>query len=285
MIMSDKYLEFRFALPQDETTLDILPAALSGYGFEGILEDEQGIHCYIKKNAWSGSIETIISEISEMYHIPPFECLDTTEISNRNWNEEWERTIQPIRVTENIIITPSWHPVVDEEKIVLTIDPKMTFGTGYHETTRIMIRLMEQYIRSKHTVLDIGTGTGILAIASIHLGAASAVAVDTDDLTMDNGPENALRNNVSERVQFRVGSIEVVFEHQFDIVLANIIRNTIIELMDGMMEKVAPAGTLLLSGLLAGDHDSIAAEIQKRGFKVVSVMQENEWIGMAVQRP
>jgi len=285
MIMSDKYLEFRFALPEDETTRDILPAALSGYGFEGILEDEQGIHCYIKKNAWSGSIETIISEISEMYHIPPFECLDTTEISNRNWNEEWERTIQPIRVTEKIIIAPSWHPVKDAEKIVLTIDPKMTFGTGYHETTRIMIRLMEQYIRSKHTVLDIGTGTGILAIASIHLGAASAVAVDTDDLTMDNGPENALRNNVSDRIHFRVGSIDVVSEPYFDIVVANIIRNTIIELLDGMAAKVAPAGTLLLSGLLAGDHDIITAEVEKRGFTVVSVMQENDWIGMAVQRP
>lgn len=282
--MNDTYLEFRFALPPDETAREIIPAALSGYGFEGILEDDSGIHCFIKKNAWSGSIETIIMEISETFHLSPFECIGVTEISNKNWNEEWERTIQPISVTENIIITPSWHPVPDSEKIVLTIDPKMTFGTGYHETTRLMLRMMEQYIRPGHTVLDIGTGTGILAIASIRLGAAEAVAVDTDELTMDNGPENALRNNVTDRVHFRIGSIEVVPEQYFDVILANIIRTTIIELMDAMMAKVAPSGTLLLSGLLIGDRDFMTTEVHKRGWRVVSVLQENEWIGMAVQR-
>lgn len=282
--MNDIYLDFHISVPPDEQTREILPAALSDYPFEGFVEDDRGLHCYIKKDEWHGSIETVIREIAELYNLSLIDHISTTEIQHRNWNEEWERSIQPIQVSDRFVITPSWHPVTDSAKTVIIIDPKMTFGTGYHETTRLMIRMMEQYVRRDMTVLDVGTGTGILAIAALQLGAAHAVGIDIDEWSMDNGIENAQRNHVEDRIDIRIGSIDVVTESSFDIILANIIRNTILELLDGMLGKVAPNGTILFSGLLTVDREIITDALAKRGFSVITVLQENDWIGMAAAR-
>ena len=282
--MNDIYLDFHISVPPDEQTREILPATLSDFPFEGFVEDDRGIHCYIKKDEWHGSIETVIRDIAEQYNLELIDHISTTEIQHRNWNEEWERSIQPIHVSDNFIITPSWHPVNDSAKKVIIIDPKMTFGTGYHETTRLMIRMMEQYIRPDTTVLDVGTGTGILAIGALMLGARHAVGVDIDEWSLDNGIENAQRNGVDSKIDIRIGSMDVVPEQSFDIVLANIIRNTILDLLDAMLAKVAPKGTILFSGLLTSDREIITQALNERGFTVVTVLQENDWIGMAAAR-
>lgn len=282
--MNDIYLDFHISVPPDEQTREILPATLSDYPFEGFVEDDRGIHCYIKKDEWHGSIETVIREIAELYNLELIDHISTTEIQHRNWNEEWERSIQPIHVSERFIITPSWHPVNDASKKVIIIDPKMTFGTGYHETTRLMIRMMEQFITPDSTVLDVGTGTGILAIGAVMLGAKNAVGIDIDEWSLDNGIENAQRNNVESKIDIRIGSMDVVSESSFDIILANIIRNTILDLLDAMLAKVAPKGTILFSGLLTADREIITEALNKRGFTVLTVLQENDWIGMAAAR-
>ena len=282
--MNDIYLDFHISVPPDEQTREILPAALSDYPFEGFVEDDRGVHCYIKKDEWHGSIETVIREIAELYNLSLIDHISTTEIQHRNWNEEWDRSIQPIQVSDRFVITPSWHPVTDSAKTVIIIDPKMTFGTGYHETTRLMIRMMEQYVRPDTTVLDVGTGTGILAIAAVQLGAARAVGIDIDEWSMDNGIENAQRNHVADRIDIRIGSMDVVTESSFDVILANIIRNTILELLDEMLAKIALKGTILFSGLLTTDREIITDALSKRGFNVITVLQENDWIGMAAAR-
>lgn len=282
--MNDIYLDFHISVPPDEQTREILPATLSDFPFEGFVEDDRGIHCYIKKDEWHDSIETVIRDIAEQYNLELIDHISTTEIQHRNWNEEWERSIQPIHVSDNFIITPSWHPVNDSAKKVIIIDPKMTFGTGYHETTRLMIRMMEQYIRPNTTVLDVGTGTGILAIGALMLGARHAVGVDIDEWSLDNGIENAQRNGVESKIDIRIGSMDSVTEESFDIILANIIRNTILDLLDAMLAKVAPTGTILFSGLLTSDREIITQALNERGFAVVTVLQENDWIGMAAAR-
>lgn len=282
--MNDIYLDFHISVPPDEQTREILPAALSDFPFEGFVEDDRGIHCYIKKDEWHGSIDSVIREIADQYNLDLIDHISTTEIQHRNWNEEWERSIQPIHVSENFIITPSWHPVSDPSKKVIIIDPKMTFGTGYHETTRLMIHMMEQHIRPGATVLDVGTGTGILAIGAVMLGADHAVGIDIDDWSLENGIENAQRNGVDSKIEIRIGSMDVVSEDSFDIILANIIRNTILDLLDAMLAKVAPNGTILFSGLLTSDREIITRALNERGFSVNTVLQENDWIGMAAIR-
>lgn len=282
--MNEVFLDIHIAVPPDEQVREILPAALSELGFDGFAEDEKGIHCYIKKDQWYGSIEHIIKDLSEQLNLPFVELLSVTEIVNKNWNEEWEKSIQPIHVSERIVVTPTWHPIEEKGKVVLTIDPKMTFGTGYHETTRVMLRMMEQYITPGSSVLDVGTGTGILAIAAIKFGAKNAVGVDIDKWTLDNGLENAERNGVADKVEIRIGSLETVTEQSFDFIIANIIRNTILELMDGILSKLSPKGTLLFSGLLVTDRQIIQKALSERGFSVLSVLQENDWIGMAARK-
>ncbi|MFA6456885.1 MAG: 50S ribosomal protein L11 methyltransferase [Bacteroidota bacterium] len=282
--MNDIYLDIHLAVPPDEQVRELLPATLADYPFEGFVEDDRGLHCFIKKEAWHESIETVIREIADLYHLSFVEHLSTTEIQHKNWNEEWEKSIQPIDVSDKFIITPSWHAVNVPGKTVIIIDPKMTFGTGYHETTRLMLRLMEKHISPKTTVLDVGTGTGILAIGAAKLGAQKIIGVDIDEWSLENGIENAKRNNVHQQIDIRIGSLETVSEHDFDVILANIIRNTILELLDAMCSKLAPAGVLLLSGLLLTDRPVIEQALLDRNFSVIAVLQENEWIGMAAQR-
>jgi ribosomal protein L11 methyltransferase len=280
--MTDIFLDIHFAIPPDETIREILPGVIADLGFDGFVEDEKGIHAYIKKELWIETMESAIRDLSEQLHLPSFDILEITEIRNKNWNEEWEKSIRPINVTDNIIVTPSWHPIEDSTKMILTIDPKMTFGTGYHETTRLMLRLMEQFVTPKATVLDVGTGTGILAITAIKLGAASAIAVDIDEWSLDNGKENTKRNNVDQQVQIRIGSLDVVPEDNFTIVLANIVRNTILALLDGLLLKLKPGGHLLLSGLLLRDKEIIERALEEQNIEILSVINENEWIAFAV---
>ncbi|MDD8016945.1 MAG: 50S ribosomal protein L11 methyltransferase [Bacteroidota bacterium] len=282
--MTSTFLDIHIAIPPDEYIREVLPGVIADLGFDGFVEDDRGIHCYIKKELWLETMEQVIKELTEQLHLPMFEILSITEIQNQNWNEQWEKSIQPIHVTDHIIIAPSWHPVHEPSKLVLTIDPKMTFGTGYHETTRLMLRLMEQFITHNGKVLDVGTGTGILAITAIKLGAAKAIGIDIDEWSLDNGIENIKRNNVEKHVDIRIGSIDTVTENNFDIILANIVRNTILELLDGMIAKLSSQGILLLSGLLATDRAVIEKALHSRNFKVVSAVQENEWIALATRR-
>ena len=282
--MNDIYLDFHIAVSPDENIREIVSAALSEYSFEGYVEDELGIHCFIKKNDWHEDIESIIKEISEQYNLPFVQYITTTEIQHKNWNEEWEQSIRPIQVSERFVIAPSWNTGDDTSKTVIIIDPKMTFGTGYHETTRLMIRLMENYITPSNSVLDVGTGTGILAIAAAKMEAKNIVGVDIDEWSLDNGIENTRRNNVEKEIDIRIGSLEVVTESNFDIILANIFRNTILDLMDAMLHKLSPKGKIIFSGLLVADQSIIEEALNKRNLTVIAVLRENEWIAMAAER-
>lgn len=282
--MNETYLDIHIAVPPDEYVREIVPAALSEYPFEGFLEDDRGIHCFIKKEEWSESMEMVIKEIADQYHLPFLEYLSTTEIKHKNWNEEWEKSIQPIHVSDRFVITPSWHAVEDRTKTVIIIDPKMTFGTGYHETTRLMIRLMEQFVQPGSFVLDVGTGTGILAIGAAKLGAHKIIGIDIDEWSLENGIENTQKNQVSDKIEIRIGSMDMVTEVSFDLILANIIRNTILELLDAMLSKLSPHGTILFSGLLASDQKAIEDALNDRNYTLVSVIRENEWIALAARQ-
>jgi ribosomal protein L11 methyltransferase len=213
---------------------------------------------------------------------PPRMAISTLE--NRNWNEEWEQSIRPIKVSERVVIRPSWqdyHPSPGE--MVITIDPKMSFGTGYHESTRLVIRMMERHLRPDDRVLDIGTGTGILAIAAVALGAASAVGVDTDEWAYTNARENVLGNGTAN-ISIVQGSIESIGESVFTLILANIQRSIILDLLPEIGRRLASGGIALFSGLLASDGNDVANELTKNRFMILETIQENGWIGIAASK-
>jgi ribosomal protein L11 methyltransferase len=206
------------------------------------------------------------------------------EIADRNWNEEWEKTVLPIEVGARIAIAPSWSDYRnDSGRIVLTIDPKMSFGTGYHETTRLMLLLIEKYVRSGMTVLDVGTGTGVLAIAAVKLGALRAVGTDTDEWAVDNALENVRLNGEESRVSIRPGSIPRELPSPLSMICANLTLNDLRTLLGNFRMLLTAGGLLLVSGLLSHDEEPIGSALAASGFTIVETARENEWLAICAR--
>ena len=283
--MSDPTIDLLLTLPADPVTAELLTARLNDTGFSGFLEDDKGLHCYISASLWS---DRLLRDVESLVSVDPLglsRIIGITEIPDQNWNERWEASIQPVNVTERMIITPSWHTIRESDgRIVLVIDPKMSFGTGYHESTRLVLRMLERSIVPGTTVLDVGTGTGILAIAAVKLGAASAIGIDIDEWSYTNGRENVDRNGLSGYIEIRIGSLDVVPESSFGIILANITRNAIVGLLPSLLKKLGNGGTLLLSGLLASEEETIHTALLRHACRIKSTVRENEWIGVQAEK-
>ena len=283
--MNETYLDIVLSVPNDDSLRETIAYQLHELGFEGLMEDQAGFHAYILREKWDKTLQTNLQEVWKTHAPHSIAISGIIEIKNQNWNRQWEESIQPIAVTDRIIITPSWHPLPEQnQKTVLIIDPKMSFGTGYHESTRLALRLLEQYLIPQTTVLDVGTGTGILAIAAVKLGARLAIGVDIDEWSYVNGKENVERNGLAQFVDIRHGSLEVVQEREFSMLIANITRTVIIELLPAMLEKLQIGGLLLLSGLMTDDRIVMEKTLQQNRCSLLSVISENEWTGIAARR-
>jgi ribosomal protein L11 methyltransferase len=283
--MSSSYVEVQ--INADEELVEQLVAILPQLGFEGFWEDGSTLRCYIGSARWSPEMrEEVQSVINRMTlsssSASPHVVFNTIE--NKNWNEEWEKTIKPIRVTERIVIKPTWHEYFPAPgQLVITIDPKMSFGTGYHETTRLVLKLMEKQMKQGMRVLDIGTGTGVLAIAAVLLGATSATGVDVDGWSYENALENIRLNHVQDQVRIIHGDLSSVPAGKSDMLVANIQLNVIIPLLPEMKERLSADGVMILSGLLLPDKEQIVSALAGSGLKVCEEKKENEWMAVAAR--
>jgi ribosomal protein L11 methyltransferase len=204
---------------------------------------------------------------------------------NKNWNEEWEQSINVIHVTDKIVIKPTFRNYnANPGQIVLVIDPKMSFGTGEHQTTRLVLMLLEKYTTLGARVLDVGSGSGILAIASIKLGARQAIAIDIDEWCYDNAIENSKLNNVENSVEVMQGEISNVKESEFDLILANIQKNILIEIAPEIYSRIKPGGKVILSGLLDYDEADIKTEFTELGSKFLEIISLDSWIALVFQK-
>jgi ribosomal protein L11 methyltransferase len=199
----------------------------------------------------------------------------------RNWNEEWEKNLSVIRISDRLVVRPSCKEYIpNDNEIVLTIDPKMSFGTGEHQTTKLMLLLLEKYISAEQTVLDIGTGTGVLAIAAVKLGAQSAMAIDNDDWCYENGVENIKINEVEEKVTIRTAAIDQIEPMEYDVITANIQKNVLLEISRDIRMHLKEGGLLLLSGLLSGDESDIRRQYEQFGLIYIETLAMDEWIAI-----
>lgn len=255
---------------------EFLIAELGDLDFDVFQQEDAFVNAYISAPRWDDVKREHVENWlrSHGLAVPVEECV----IPRRNWNERWEEAIKPIAVGP-FLIKPTWAEVPAEhaDKSVLEIDPKMSFGTGYHESTRLILRSLPNLVQGGEHVLDAGTGTGILSIAAIKLGAEWAVAFDIDPWAQQNAVENFYLNDVDGQVAFRTGDIERVPETGFDLILANINRSVLVDLLASFADKIKPEGRVVLAGLLKEDRPMMLKVAEVRGFSMVEEATEGPW--------
>lgn len=254
---------------------EMLVAALSEAGFEGFEEGDGSLKGFIPAAAFD---EVAVRQIAEQLRTG----FTHSFIRDTNWNAVWESNFEPVVVDDFVGLRADFHPPVSGVDQEIVITPKMSFGTGHHATTYMMIRQMRDISFAGKTVFDFGTGTGILAILAERLGATDILAIDNDDWSISNTTENLERNQCS---RVRAEKAETVpARDQFDIILANINKNVILENMQALAAQLAPEGTLLLSGLLAEDEADIMAAAEARSLHLTRKEERNGWICLRLNR-
>ena len=273
--MSNTYLGFHFKVEPKELGSEILVAELGELPFESFTESDFGVVAYIQKQFW---IENILEDL-HILNSPEFVVSYTIEeIEQVNWNEEWEKNFEAIEVDGICHVRAPFHPKTDAEYDIV-IEPKMSFGTGHHETTHMMIQhLLETDVAGKKT-LDMGCGTAILAILAEMKGAKPIDAIDIDNWCYLNSIENVERNNCSQITVYE-GEAALLEGKQYDVIIANINRNILLNDMQSYVDCLNKNGTLLLSGFYSEDIPFIDASCTEKGLTYVKKFERNNWVSL-----
>ena len=265
---------------------DVLSGLLWQLDIKGISEDEDSLSIFAddKSNISVIQISAILNSLKEQNLVETF-SIDDTIMEEKNWNEEWEKTIDVIEVNDKIVIKPTFRNYVAKPgQFVITIDPKMSFGTGEHETTKLVLNLLDKYINEGIRILDVGSGTGVLSIAASFFGAKYVLGIDNDHWCLENGLENIKLNNVNDKVSIKLIEINDVDEEPFDLILANINKNVLIYIVDEIYQLVKTTGTAILSGLLVEDKNDIVGLYTSKGFSLIEEQILGEWIALVFQK-
>ena len=273
--MSNTYLGFHFAVEPKELGSEILVAELGELPFESFIESDFGVVAYIQKQFWT---ENILEDL-HILNSPEFVVSYTIEeIEQVNWNEEWEKNFEAIEVDGICHVRASFHPKTDAEYDIV-IEPKMSFGTGHHETTHMMIQhLLETDVTGKMT-LDMGCGTAILAILAEMKGAQPIDAIDIDNWCYLNSIENVERNNCSQ-ISVYEGEAALLEGKKYDVIIANINRNILLNDMQSYVDCLNKNGILLLSGFYSEDIPFIDASCTEKGLTYVKKFERNNWVSL-----
>ena len=276
-----KYFEVDFTLtPNDSDARDLLAALAGEAGFETFEETDTGLKGYVQQSLFS---EEVLEEVLTDF---PFDgttiTYDIREAENKDWNEQWEQEgFDPIIISDGAIIIHDGRHLpfsVSSQCTEIEIDARLAFGTGTHETTRMVCSTLFEHT-PKGRVLDCGTGTGILSICALKLGASEAVGYDIDEWSVDNARHNAVINHVDNRFQSLLGDATILnkVEGMFDIVMANINRNILLADMPLFRKKMATGAFLILSGFYTADIPMLAEKAESLGLTLESQRQDNDW--------
>jgi len=265
---------------------DILSGVLWELDIEGINEFDNYLIIFANHGSSTSqqSIEKLLTELKKENLIESF-SVEESSIEEINWNEEWEKKINVIEVSDRIVIKPTFRDFdAKEGQLVITIDPKMSFGTGEHETTRLVLQLLEKHIHNSKSILDVGSGTGILGIAASLLGAEKVIGIDNDEWCFDNGIENVKLNNAEEKVDIRLAEIDSINDEHFDLILANINKHILINIAEKINSLIKENGTLILSGLLFTDREDILNIYLAFNLQLIDEKQIGEWISLVFKK-
>lgn len=269
-----EFLEINFRISPAESGRDILLALLDDLGYDSFEETADGLKAYImEKDFDKEAVEALF-----VFHSDEFEVSYTTDkLENKNWNEEWETHYSPIFIDDQIHIRAPFHEARPEFPIELLITPKMSFGTGHHQTTRLVSRLMLEMDLKDKKVLDMGTGTGVLAILAEKRGASEITAIDNFEWAAENTSENA-EANACKKITALHGDANLLPGLKFDIVLANINRNVLMEDMKSYTDTLESGGQLLISGFFEHDFEMLHNKATECGMSLVNKIKEDRWM-------
>lgn len=263
------------SLPVDVIN-SVLSSELGDIGFESFEENKDGLRAYIPAGLFDK--ETLEQKLFDFPLVDVEFSFNEELIKAKNWNEEWEKNyFQPIRIEKECIIRASFHPEEDGYKQTILIDPKMAFGTGNHSTTRLMITELLRTAPVGKTVLDMGCGTGVLAILARKLGSGHTVAIDIDEWAYENTVEN-MRLNHTEGITVKLGGAEQIgAERTFDLIIANINRNILLEDMRHYAAAMKEGALLYMSGFYTEDIPVLEKEANKQGITLIERKELNNW--------
>ena len=267
------YIEYTFTAEPLQPTVDILIAELGEAGFESFVETSEGTLAYIKKEDWKNDI---LKDVSILKH-PNFKVKHSfVEIAQENWNATWEQNFNPIQVGDLCVVRAPFHEKPNV-KFDIVIEPKMSFGTGHHETTHMMLQHILEYDFEGKSVLDMGSGTGVLAILTAMKKANKIDAIDIDNWCYVNAKENVQRNNC-EHINVYEGDASLLKNKKYDVILANINRNILISDIPIYAKCLTKKGTLFLSGFYKEDISMISEKCTEVGLIFEKNLEKNNWV-------
>lgn len=273
--MHQIFYQFDFELPGQEET-DQLIALLSEQGFDGFVEEEDGLTAFIPEiNFDQDAFEKVLARFSIVSYTK-------SDIENINWNKKWESEFEPVYVDRFVAIRAHFHPAITGVEHEIVITPKMSFGTGHHATTYLVMKQMKAIDFTNRSVFDFGTGTGILAILAEKLGAASVMAIDNDEWSITNTVENIEQNHCSKIEVELMDSIPS--GKQYDIILANINLNVITAHLAGITAIAKTGAEAIFSGILTTDEQGLVEALEKAGFQHIATSTKKDWIALYTKK-
>ncbi|HKJ92179.1 MAG TPA: 50S ribosomal protein L11 methyltransferase [Longimicrobiales bacterium] len=278
-MVPERWLVLTVRVPSDEF-LDDLTEGLIALGGSAVQEDDDLLTTYVPPPADADAFVKAAADALDA-RVPGggLEILWRWE-ANEDWSRKWREGLNPRRVGEHVIVTPPWgEPEPGPGDVVVVVEPSMAFGTGEHETTRGVLRLLQTVLRPGDRVLDVGAGSGILSIAAVLLGAASTLAVEVDEAAADSGRENLARNGVEHAVTMQCARVDPAFlraqPEPFDVVLANVLAGVLCPLMPAL--AAALSGSLILGGILETEADTVLQAASGAGLRLMRDDREGEW--------
>jgi len=266
---------FKYQVNTNPDNNEVLIALMSLQPFDSFVESDAGFDAFVPAAEDSPEIDAYLDDLKTRFDFD----YEKEFIKGENWNEVWESNFNPIKVEHFCGLRAEFHPPMEGVEHELVITPKMAFGTGHHETTYMMIRLMKDLDFSGKQVFDYGCGTGVLAILASRLGAKEIDAVDIEEASFQNTLENCETNNV-HNVHAQKGDISAVKGKRYGIVLANINRNVILDSLEPLSHIVGTGGTVVFSGFVLADETMMRDAVGAQGFSVAKVLARNNWMAM-----
>lgn len=285
--MTNEWIEVRIRSSVDSGEL---VALLSDPAVQGAWQEPDLIHLYWPVERWNPDVlqdlRTVLQELGER---EPEGRITIDRLPDRDWNQVWAQSMQPIRIGRRVVIRPSWRRAdLQSGDVELVIDPKQAFGTGHHATTQMLIEWLENVIRGGESVLDVGTGSGILAMAALRLGARRALGIDTDPVALNCAREYAVVNGFGSELELLTAGLEDLDPRQqpaYDWIVANLDRNTLVGSAPAFGPYLRRGAKVLLSGILDGQQAEIARAFAAAGAYIGHLRERDGWLALEILAP